>query len=288
MFNLVVLEDKDNPNNLIIETYNTVFFKDAIGTTLASRNITHDWTDKIDETQIKLTPLDLNYRTNFKYADDDGDYNTKYYSNVIGEAYGSEEHLALNNNSSIFTGEEEISATPFAATLIRPALDYLSTFIIPAIFTSNDEQTEYESFDNKPRILYKVSATPYAFQNGRTYYIPSQNGTSSENATEYLRFSHTTSVPSVSSDRDLNYGAQQLLCGATPLLNLYEKYWSSYYEQLYNPNTKYMKIKVNLTAADINTFSFDEYVMIKNKSYRVNKIEYKPNELSTVEFILIA
>ena len=288
MFNLVVLEDKDNPNNLIIETYNTVFFKDAIGTTLASRNITHDWTDKIDETQIKLTPLDLNYRTDFKYADDDGDYNTKYYSNVIGEAYGSEEHLALNNNSSIFTGEEEISATPFAATLIRPALDYLSTFIIPAIFTSNDEQTEYESFDNKPRILYKVSATPYAFQNGRTYYIPQQNGTSSENATEYLRFSHTTSVPSVSSDRDLNYGAQQLLCGATPLLNLYEKYWSSYYEQLYNPNTKYMKIKVNLTAADINTFSFDEYVMIKNKSYRVNKIEYKPNELSTVECILIA
>ena len=291
MFNLVVLEDKENPNNLIIETYNTVFFKDAIGTTLASRNITHDWTDKIDETQIKLIALELNYKTNFKYAEDDGDYNTKYYGNVIGEPYGDYEHLANNNTSSIFTGEEEISATPFSATLIRPALDYLSTFIIPAIFSSNDEQTEFESFDNKPRILYKVSATPYAFQNGRTYFIPSQNGTSSENATEYLRFSHTTSIPSVASDRDLNYGAQQLLTGAnntTPLLNLYEKYWSSYYEQLYNPNTKYMKIKVNLTAADINTFSFDEYVMIKNKSYRVNKIEYKPNELSTVEFILLS
>ena len=288
MFNLVVLQDKDNPNNLIIETYNTVFFKDAIGTTLASRNITHDWTDKIDETKIKLSPLDLNYKTDFIYAEDDGDYNTKLYKNVIGKAYGSEEHLALNNNSSIFTGEAEISATPFAATLIRPALDYLSTFIIPAIFSSNDDQTEYESFDNKPRILYKVSSTPYQFTNGRTYYIPTQNGTSSENATEYLRFSHTTSVPSVTSDRDLNYGAQQLLTGATPTLNLYEKYWSLYYEQLYNLNTKYMKIKVNLTAADINTFSFDEYVMIKNKSYRVNKIEYKPNELSTVEFILIS
>ena len=48
-----------------------------------------------------------------------------------------------------------------------------------------------------------------------------------------------------------------------------------------------MTLKVNLNAADINDFDFSKNVMIKNKSYRVNKIEYKPNDLSTVEFILI-
>tara|TARA_R110000751_G_scaffold223706_1_gene325830 strand:- start:986 stop:3700 length:2715 start_codon:yes stop_codon:yes gene_type:complete len=287
MFNLVVLQDKDNPNNLLIETYDTVFFKDAIGSSLASRNITHDWTDKIDVTEIKLIALELSNSTLFKYSEDDGDYNLKYYKSVIDEDYGSEEHFATNSNLSIFSGEAEVSASPFSATFIRPLLDYLPNFIIPVIFSSDDEQTEFSSFDNKPRILYKVSASPYEFTNGRTYYIPQQNGTASENADSYLRFSHTTSIPSVTSDRDLNYGAQQLLTGATPLLSLYEKYWSSYYGQLYNPNTKYMKIKVNLTAADINSFSFDEYVMVKNKSYRVNKIEYKPNELSTVEFILL-
>ena len=48
-----------------------------------------------------------------------------------------------------------------------------------------------------------------------------------------------------------------------------------------------MTIKVNLSPADINTFQFNEKVMIKNRLYRVNKIDYKPRDLSTVEFILI-
>ena len=48
-----------------------------------------------------------------------------------------------------------------------------------------------------------------------------------------------------------------------------------------------MKIKVNLNAADINTFKFYDVVFIKNREFRVNKIDYKPNDLSTVEFILI-
>ena len=48
-----------------------------------------------------------------------------------------------------------------------------------------------------------------------------------------------------------------------------------------------MVLKVNLNSTDINTFNFDDKIMIKNKEFRVNKIEYKPNDLSTVEFILI-
>ena len=48
-----------------------------------------------------------------------------------------------------------------------------------------------------------------------------------------------------------------------------------------------MTLKVNLNAGDINRFNFYDKVMIKNKEYRVNKIDYKPNDLSTVEFILI-
>ena len=48
-----------------------------------------------------------------------------------------------------------------------------------------------------------------------------------------------------------------------------------------------MLIKVNLTAGDIAQFEFSDLVMIKNRSYRVNRIDYKPKDLSTVEFILI-
>jgi len=48
-----------------------------------------------------------------------------------------------------------------------------------------------------------------------------------------------------------------------------------------------MTIKVNLSPSEINTFKFNDTVMIKNREFRVNKIDYKPNDLATVEFILI-
>jgi hypothetical protein len=48
-----------------------------------------------------------------------------------------------------------------------------------------------------------------------------------------------------------------------------------------------MTLKVNITPGDLNTFNFYNTVFIKNRLFRVNKIDYKPNELATVEFILI-
>ena len=69
--------------------------------------------------------------------------------------------------------------------------------------------------------------------------------------------------------------------------NLFNLYWLPYYAELYNANTRIMTLKVNLSAADINTFKFNDKVMIKNRIFRVNKIDYKPNALATVEFILI-
>ena len=46
-------------------------------------------------------------------------------------------------------------------------------------------------------------------------------------------------------------------------------------------------IKIDLDADDINTFQFYDIITIKNRQYRVNKIDYKPNSLSSVELILL-
>lgn len=48
-----------------------------------------------------------------------------------------------------------------------------------------------------------------------------------------------------------------------------------------------MTLKVNLSPADIEMFEFTNQIYIKNRAFRVNKIDYKPGDLSTVEFILI-
>ena len=88
---------------------------------------------------------------------------------------------------------------------------------------------------------------------------------------------------------DYNFGACALISpiGSAPANNLFNSYWSQYYFELYNINTRIMTLKVNLNASDVHDFDFANKVMIKNRKYRVNKIEYKPNDLSTVEFILI-
>ena len=131
---------------------------------------------------------------------------------------------------------------------------------------------------------------------GYTYNAPLPSGsTAIISETEFLQFSHLTDITTiqatttVAGSRDFHFGECQLLqpVGSPVNDNLFNLYWLPYFNELYNPNTRTMTIKVNLSPADINTFKFNDTVFIKNKVFRVNKIDYKPNDLATVEFILI-
>ena len=290
MFYLVTLVDEDTPNNILIEPYTDVFIPTATGgTTLANRGIQHDWTDKIDVSEIKLTPLtDLNRKTIFKFVEDDDDYSfNQYKKQVGGHLYGSKKFpLVPDDRFNILDGEEEIVVEPFAATLVKALMSQYPQFITPAIYAINNDVEE--GFENSPRIMYNngIKST------GASYYIPEQNGVVSSNETNFLQFSHLTEIPTSSATPsttiDFHFGICQLLTGDAPTPNnLFNLYWLPYYSELYNPNTRTMTLKVNLSPADINTFKFNDRVFIKNRVFRVNKIDYKPNDLATVEFILI-
>jgi len=293
MFNLVTLPDEDNPNNIKIEPYSDVFIPTATaGNTLANRGIEHDWTEKIDVSEMKLTPLtDLNRKTIFKFVEDDDDYSFNQYKNLVGgHLYGSKKFNAGNEFNILF-GEDEIVAEPFAATVDKPLMSQFPSFITPAVYSMNDDGTS-DSFDNSPRIMYNNGVKP----TGVDYYIPAQNGVTSNTETDFLQFSHLTDIPTITSSpplltdtRDFHFGECQLMTGvgAPTVNNLFNMYWLPYYSELYNPDTRTMTIKVNLSPADINTFKFNDTVYIKNRVFRVNKIDYKPNDLATVEFILI-
>ena len=290
MFNLVTLVDEDNPNNILIEPYTDVFIPTATaGTTLANRGIEHDWTDKIDVSEMKLTPLtDLNKKTIFKFVEDDDDYSFNQYKNQVGgHLYGSKKFpLVPDDRFNILDGEEEVIAEPFAATVVKALMSQYPSFITPAIYAINNDVEE--GFENSPRIMYNngIKST------GVSYYIPEQNGVVSSNEPNFLQFSHLTEIPTSSATPsttiDFHFGDCQLMTGDAPTPNnLFNLYWLPYYSELYNPNTRTMTLKVNLSPADINTFKFNDRVFIKNRVFRVNKIDYKPNDLATVEFILI-
>lgn len=290
MFNLISMPDVNDGKNIKIEPYNKIFFNDTAGLSLVDRNIKHDWTNKVDATEIKLTPLDLKKKTTFKYEEDDEDYPFTLYKNGTGGTlYGSKVFDAVHLfGFTLLSEEEEITASPFAATVVKPIFDKFPDFIIPAIYSSNDDQSEFEGFDNAPRILFDNGKK----QSTDSYYIPAQNGLTSENQTYFGQFTHLSEVSPTNVDTsDINFQSTQLINPVgnpyIPVNNLFNLYWQPYYNELYNSDTRIMTLKVNLNAADINTFSFDEKVMIQNRAFRVNKIEYKPNDLSTVEFILI-
>ena len=278
MFNLVTLPDEDNPNNIKIEPYSDVFIN-------SDDSIQLNWTEKIDVSQMKLTPLiDLNRKTMFKFVEDDDDSAFMQYKNQVGgHLYGSQEFEATNE-FNILDGEEEIIAEPFAATVVKPLEDNFPQFVTPAIYAMNEDGST-EGFENSPRIMYNNGVKP----TGASYFIPAQNGLSSENQEDFLQFSHLSLIPSSSTALDFHFGICQLFpgVGLPTTQNLFELYWQPYLNELYNPNTRIMTIKVNLSPADINTFKFNDTVFIKNRVFRVNKIDYKPNDLATVEFILI-
>ena len=278
MFNLVALSDESNPNNIIIEPYADVFIAPSL--TTAPLN----WTDKIDVSEMKLEPLtELNKNTIFKFVEDDDDSAfTQYKNQVGGHLYGSKKYDA-GNEFNILEGLDEIIAEPFAATVVKPLFDNFPQFITPALYSYNADDDTSEGFDNSPRIMYNngIKST------GINCYVPAQNGSGAVYLTSFLQFSHLSDVPTVTGSIDFHFGECQLLVGASTPNNLFSMYWLPYYNELYNPNTRIMTIKVNLSPSDINTFKFNDTVLLKNRVFRVNKIDYKPNDLAKVEFILI-
>jgi len=281
MFNLVTIPDENNPNNIKFEPYTDVFINNP-------DSIQLNWTDKIDISEMKLEPLtDLNRRTIFKFVEDDDDFAfTNYKNQVGGHLYGSKKFNATDE-FNILDGLDEVIAEPFAATVIKPLEDNFPEFITPAIYAYNSEDDTSEGFENSPRIMYDNEKKTLS---STTYSIPAQNGVvGNALEDEFLQFSHIKEGgTSISAFKDFHFGECQLLTNqASTLNNLFNLYWLPYYNELYNPNTRTMTIKVNLNPADINTFKFNDTVFIKNRVFRVNKIDYKPNDLATVEFILI-
>jgi hypothetical protein len=232
---------------------------------------------------MELSPLaDLNKTTIFKFVEDEDDYCFNVYKDTTRRLYGSKKIDA--SGFTILEGTKEIIAEPFAATVSKPLGVQFPSFVVPSLYSMSDDGTT-EGFDNSPRIFYNNGVK----DTGASYFIPEQNSLSSENQPEFLQFSHLSDVPTISTSKDFVFESQQLFpgLGNAPVDNLYSIYWQPYFNELYNADTRTMTLKVNLSPSDVASFKFYDTVFIKNRAFRVNKIDYKPNDLATVEFILI-
>lgn len=290
MFNLVTMPDKTQPGNLLIEPYGDIFLNNPDTKQL-------DWTNKIDISNIKHEPLNKLPRvTNFTYLEDPKDFRVgKYKRALAGYLYGTKTYEAGQQFFSILAGTKSITAKPFAPTLCAPINSNIPDLNVSHIYSANDEGTEFSAFDNKPRILFdngiQTIGGGYTWNSrdsvfpGFHYGIQSVYG----DQTLYLQMTHLSDCPAFSGSYDLNYGECPLVAptGTSPAANLFNLYWKPYYDEAYNPDARVLKLKANLTPQDVAQFNFYDHVYIKNRTYRVNKINYNAGELAKLELILI-
>ena len=258
--------------------------------------IEKDWTDKVDKDTFAINIMQLDKEVNFRSLVDKDDYAHNVYTEAVSSSDDKPYNFGDYNHNSIestgvdytnLTNTSEIKNIIFASTIIKPINDYspLSGFITPAIYKAKDDGL-FQVFKNKARILYDNGVKTTS----ATYSSPNQNGVtgfSLEN--DYLLFSQfsefdlNTGAPA--SSLDLNWTQCVNIVDNATINNLFNEYWSTYYDELYHPDTRIYRVNALLNHTDIVNFEFTNIIVIENSKFRVNNIGYNAQGLSKVELI---
>lgn len=262
MFNLFVETDKNDSNNLIIDTYDAFY---GTGTT-------QDWSKLLDVSKpVTITPmgaLDAR-RYTVKYTQD-SDYWNKRYFEKYNKTYG-EYNLDITND---FLKNENKNEVLFAPTpsIGTTAVDR----IIPEIYQidSTGLQTQLRS---KLRILYwnGAKATVNAWN-----YTSYTAGTSSE---VYYPYAGHIDDP-ITPTTDLSFGVPNEIYYVNPYgqtsytnNNLFNQYHKLFIDEITDVNSKIVTAFFRLQPLDILVLSFRNKIYIDGQYYRLNKvIDYNP------------
>jgi hypothetical protein len=264
-FDLMIMADENNPHNLIIEPY-----KDWVdsGNTL-------DWTNKIDDREIKFTPITgLSKQIIFSLEEDTPDWGTIPHNypaiNKWPHYYNTEVELTDKEL-------EKIHTKGFSSTEISRNLG--GQLVAPSIINTD---TSVLNWKNKIRLLYDNGIQPLS---SHTITIVSEHW---NNQDEYLLFSPVDTYPITSNTKSLDFGVVNYGISGPPVLNsVFNIYWLKYIDELYHKDTRIAKVKAYITAKDLSEFSFNDIITIKNRKFRVKKISYKSDALSILELITI-
>lgn len=275
MFNLYAVVDKSNPNNYIIEQRPS-FYKTYTSAL--------DWTLKHDEaSNTEIIPLgelnNIKYKWTYK---DDGDFYNTDYKNNYSETYGVHEEVITND---FIKGEQVtdviFSPTPYA---VNP------NFAMVAATIYKKDNLQIAPIKPNIRILYFSGAialpnTQWTFvtQSGNFVY------------TNYAHAGHTNNpyAPTL----DINWGLPKKVYYNYPNLqwttkNLYNEFYSQYFEQISDKGSKIVITDFYLTPSDIAQLDFRYPIFFRLKGnqayYTINKIlSYNPQVSKTTRVELL-
>lgn len=270
MFKLVVLVDEDNPTNLLIEPY-----KDWVD----AGNLVN-LTNKVDDTEIKYTPIDgLSKHITFNFKEDADDWITPNLNNPSTSVYG---YNFISNIDIIDKDDEQVEIGAISDTYV-PNYGNNFTYPMPQIIDSSVDAAgqSLRYWENNLRLLYDngVQTLPVSYDT---------LGGEFTSESDYLLFSAVEDYPITSTSHSIRFNTiSEPYSSQIIINNLYNIYWSKYIDELYHKDTRIVKIEAYLNADDISKIKFNDIILIKNKKFRIHKIEYRAGAMSKLELITI-
>ncbi|MFY8170721.1 MAG: hypothetical protein ACOVK2_06380, partial [Candidatus Fonsibacter sp.] len=263
MFNLQIEVDKNNPNNLIIETFD-VFHAGGILNYENRTDLDKEQTNNINTLDSK--------RYIFRYKPDTDYYNTLFQTKY-NEPFGTE-NINVENEFSV---AEKINEVIFSPT--PNVANYALGIIVPKIYKL--ESNVIKSTTPNIRIL-----TCGGIKNSTNSYTYKGFGYSDLITKQYLYVGHTDNP--LNPTYDLNFGLPKevfytFINTFFTNNNLYNRFNKNYILNISDRDAKFISKYLWVNAIDINNFSFRNRLFIDGSYYIVNRIEnYTPlNETST-------
>lgn len=287
-FKLVMAPDKVNPENFIIEPWQSY---------IGSGDL-FDWTTKLDYNKdVVLTPLLYTQKDRITFTDTLGDdFLNNINNDNFSEVYGT---LYLNASSNVVKGEREIENKfiPCISTQIEDseqALYGMDNTIIPQI---HDHEAVVNSAGT-PYILhnpvnpgvrlfwydgFKHTGTDGLGAYDDAWYLT--DGATTDNFTKFPMISQFNEWGDRDDawqgldtlTRDLSWQRENTFIkydlASVDLGNsIYDLYWSSYIDTLYDPFSRRFTAYFILDTYDLQNFSFDDVIFVRDAYYYVEKI----------------
>lgn len=304
-FNLIILPDPNDQTNLLIEPYDTFIGSGAIKHWTdkldTSKEVIVKDTISMQKKTIELSDkpdIDL---MNKAIADNAPSYNVwGKHKFVTDNDYAS----GIMKNNPIFapfiTQMVFQSSNTDDGTACNMPVQYEFTYEI-----NNETETGYDNVikPTKPKLFY-YSGIPTDFSSTdgvdkwyMHYMLIEEANTINLTATggysDFMKAKEFTTFPKCSSyelstDNNFNTNSRSLLWGSVPPLNqglynwnpslisqksLYNVYWKSYLNSIYNSEARIMECHMNLNEVDITNFNFSDEIFIKDSYWRVLKIQ---------------
>ncbi len=280
-----------------------------------------DWTGKVDRSkQMEITPLTFDVsKFIMKYADG-GTFYEDYYQDKTGSVYGSQEirtgYEFENNEKNVF--EETIFNTPITSKEnTRVLVGNKMVFIndnreLPALF-EKDGATRVQS-DSKYHLLFFNGYAPFDSSMGNKVIISDDNAqmlnedigggqycwcdfstVSIDDVVTLIKYPFFSTMDKSGKYSWLFGVPLENYAGIPPAkfsesATIYNRFWASYFEDVYAVDNKRMTCYVKLSYFDVNQLSFANFVRIDGAIWHLNKvIDYNPaSDVPTkVEFVQV-